>query len=104
MIEITVGKQEEEVELIKPSEVYGQPYGRVYQQYIDGEPDVKGSYLISTGHSDRPICIWWDSEDGRYRLSSDSKKELKEFSSCVKFKYLSNAIVTIGLGFDGAIS
>ncbi len=93
MIEITIGKQSEKVELIKPSKVYGQPYGQIYQEYFKGEPGK--AYLISTGLNDRPVSIWWDDEEGRYRLSSESKKGLKEFNSWVKFRYLPNAIVTM---------
>ncbi len=101
MIEITIGKQKKKVELIKPADIYGQPYGRVYQQYFKGEPDKNGVYLVSTGPNDRPICVWWDDEEGRYRLSSDSKKELKEFNSWVKFRYLPNATVAIRFELDG---
>ena len=85
MITIEVNKKERNSgEFVKPKNVFGVPHGEVYQQYSSGLP--QRCFLIGTGIYDRPVEIWWNTESRTYRLSSSSKKELKELNSHIKYK------------------
>ena len=94
-IEIKVGTSVEEGDWLEPIEVFGAPHGEVYQQYFDGEP--QHDFLIGAGKCERPINIWWSDESNEYRLSSDSKKDLRGFVPSVKYRHIPNAKVYIVL-------
>ena len=81
--------------LLDPIDIYGADYGNVYRMYCAGEPS--DTYFIGTGKNDRPICIWFDDIEEEWRLSSDSKKDLKGFCPEVKVKFCPYAKVTITL-------
>jgi len=83
------------VELLDPIRVHGQAEGEVFQQYKDGV--AKRDFLISTGTNDNPIDVWWDRDSCKYRLSSSSKKDLRDFVPEIKYRHLPHAKVTITL-------
>lgn len=97
-IEIINGVQDDD-DLLDPIECFGAPHGQVFQQYFDGEP--QNEYLIGAGGCERPISIWYSNDgmnpnDPSHRISSESKKELRSYSSSVKYKKI-NASVHITL-------
>lgn len=89
MIEIEIiDKNEDDVKYLDPIECFGAPHGQVFQQYFNGEP--QDEYLIGAGKCERPISIWYSNDsmnpdDPSHRISSESKKDLKEFSDSVKY-------------------
>lgn len=86
MIEIKVTNNKE---FLDPIECFGAENGKIFQQYSYGKPTK--TYLIGTGCHDRPIMVWWSEDDldleneGGYRLSSCSEKDLKSYCDHVKF-------------------
>jgi len=82
-------------DLIKPIKCFGAEEGKVFQMYEDGAPS-NDTFLIGTGRSDRPICVWYNEEDDRYGLSSESKKDLKAFSPHIRFKEI-DAVITFDM-------
>jgi len=83
MIEINVTNVSLEKKFLDPIECFGAEHGKIFQQYNHGEPTK--DYLLGAGHHERPILIWWDNEENKYKLSSDSKKELKSLYDHVKY-------------------
>jgi len=83
MITIKINQAETE-ELVKPKDMFGIEHGEVYQQHLNGVPQK--CFLIGTGSYNRPIEIWWNSDNKTYNLSSESKKELREYLPHVKYK------------------
>jgi hypothetical protein len=81
MIEINVEKTEyKDVKLLKPCAMLsaGIPYGTVFQQWFEGKPS--NTFFVTCGVGEkRVITFWWDDEDLEYKVSTDSKKGLKEF-------------------------
>ena len=69
---------------IKPIECYGTDKGNIYQQYDTGSPCR--TYLISPGHHERPISLWYNDETNAWEMSSDSKKDLKQFLPHIKYR------------------
>jgi len=100
MITITVTNDKRKpLKFIKPIDCFGRPTGEVYQQYVGNEPQKE--YLIGAGRCERPISIWYndDTLDPRapcYRISSESKKDLRGFVSAVRYVHV-EATVTISL-------
>jgi len=90
-MDIEVKGSHTEEKRVKAKDCFGADYGVVFQQYFHGKPQK--TYLIGTGHADRPISVWWDEEEKEYKISSESKKELKEYLPWVQFKKLPNARV-----------
>jgi len=68
---------ESEPELLDPIEAFGAPHGTIFRMYTNDKPE--DTYFIGVGNCERPICVWWDDESCNFRLSSDSKKDLKTF-------------------------
>lgn len=94
MIEIEVLGRSKKVKLIEPILCFGAEHGEVYQQYVHGKPT--NEYLVGAGYCERPISIWYDDESKKFRLSSESKKDLKAFLSHVKYaKIDANVYVTL---------
>lgn len=86
--DVRVLLDDDELEFVKPIKVWGSEYGSVWQQYKNKKPQPW--FLIGTGHHDNPVEIWYDDENGEYRLSSENKKSLKEYKSFIKYKKLNN--------------
>jgi hypothetical protein len=88
MIKISIINNRPKSTMLNPIECWGAPHGMVFQQYFNGEPQKE--FLIGAGMNERPISIWYSDdsmnpEDPSYRISSESKKELKMFSDSVKY-------------------
>jgi hypothetical protein len=83
MINIVVQNMPNSTNFIDPIDCFGAPHGKVFQQWFEGKP-LK-TYLIGAGHCERPITIWYDDESSKYRLASESKKDLKAFVDSVKY-------------------
>lgn len=84
-------------ELIDPVDMLDNkfPYGTVFQQYYDGEPQRE--FYVHVGVNEkRVVSIWYDEEDKEHRLSTDSKKSLRNFVPSVKVRQI-DADVVIGL-------
>lgn len=85
--------------MLDPIECWGTEEGRVFQQYFNGKPQRE--YLLGVGRCERPISIWYndDSMDPDcpcYRLSSESKKDLKQLVDTVKYvEVQANVIITL---------
>lgn len=75
---------EDNAQLLDPIEAFGAPHGTIFRMYDNGRPD--NTYLIGAGHCERPISVWWDNECGQYRISSESKKDLKAFLPHIKIR------------------
>jgi len=82
-VEIEIVGATKESELIDLLEMHSYPYGTVFQEYMDGKP--VNDYWICCGSCEkRLVNLWFDDESGVYRLSTDRKKDLREFRSGIK--------------------
>jgi len=66
-----------------PEECFGAESGRIFQLYAGKLPQRR--YMIGAGINDRPISIWWRTNGKKWRISSESKKDLKQFSPHITF-------------------
>jgi len=82
------------VSFLPITECWGAEHGEVYQQYVGGR--VSKVYFIGTGMHDNPVMLWWDEEDDKWCLSSQSYEELSQYNSHVKIRKI-DAKVTIKL-------
>ena len=73
---------------VDPVDLFGAPYGRIFQQYVDGVPQK--DFMITTGVGGMPVSLW-NNEDGELKLSSETKKDLREFRKGVQYRYLPHA-------------
>jgi hypothetical protein len=63
---------------------------------LDGGKPQK-TYFIGTGLYDRPVMIWWDEENGKWALSSQSQDELEKYYDRITAVHLPNAKLEIKL-------
>ena len=87
MIDIKVEKrlQGKFPKLLKPTNMLDSEWrsGTVFQQWSN---EVAGTtFYITCGHHEkRVVSIWWCDEDESYLISTDNKKDLKNFNSKVR--------------------
>lgn len=84
MIDIQVIDDEVNNELLDPIHCWGSKHGEVFQQYFEDKPQK--CFYIGCGKSENVINIWFEEEEGVYRLSSDDKNSLLGLVSSVKVK------------------
>lgn len=84
MIKIKVKSQKEKLE--NPAVMFEpHAYGTVFQQYFRGKPD--NTYFIHCGIGAKHlITVWYNDEDNRHELSTDSIKDINSFTEHVKVK------------------
>ena len=66
-------------ELLEPIAMLdsGLPYGTLFRQYVDGEPE--DTYYLTCGFMEkRVITLWYSEEERKHLLSTDNKNSLKE--------------------------
>jgi hypothetical protein len=96
MIDITVHDKVQDGPFLKPIDVHGAEHGKIFQQYVDAKPE--NVYLVGAGLSDNPIMIWYDDEPKEYRVSSCTRKELKDYYSHVLYKEIdANLDITLDI-------
>ena len=70
--------------LYDPISAWGSSHNTIWRMYNNGRPG--DTFFIGCGHAERCVSIWWDDECGNFRLSSESKKELKRFLPHIKIR------------------
>jgi hypothetical protein len=71
--------------LINPCKMFDAPHGTIFQQYIDDDPGE--DFWISCGLNEKSLInLWFDDEAGCHKLSTDRKRNLREFSKDVKVR------------------
>jgi hypothetical protein len=91
MLKITKKEKKDSEKIhIKMSEMLNYP-NDIFQEYVSGKP-VEW-YFINPGTREKNlIIIWYDDENNEYKLSTDNKKGLKEYSSHVTAVKVTNKI------------
>jgi hypothetical protein len=83
--------------LIDPIEMLNDEYAdKCFQQYSDGQP-CKWFYKNCGRCEENVVCVWWDDEDEKYRLSTDSEESLSTLSGHIKCKVIDESKMPVFL-------
>jgi len=89
-VKLIEGSQED-LTFLNPIDTWGTEYGTVYQMFSHGE--AEDAYMVATGFFGDMIYVWYNEEEKRHELATQTKAELKEYSSHVKFVKIDGAII-----------
>jgi hypothetical protein len=99
MLEINIhGVQAPKVSM-RPEDMLNTPHGTVFQ-LMDNESS-SDTYFISCGlHEKRVVVLWFEEEEGCWRLSTENKKDLRGYLDHITVREI-NATVCIDLKHGG---